>query len=1089
MPKSDKNLKLGDRQLKKTIDMITRLYVHVIKSEDQISASEIDILYSLLINLFRDVNISWEVYVRNIMETEDDFGQISQYLNQHLNVLDKIRIILSLIILANTDNSIEISELTGIIALCRKFELSPEPFVELMDHFESGIQECVAIPHDIQYQHLQDSLFTDYVSIGSSSLADMRFKDPGIGELDCILFGIDKSLFLSTSFSCTSKLNGLDLKPSCVILLPPEGTLEVRGLAYDIESLWKIYRVAEDDDDIEFKKPDYDFLISRHRHQYSILVNGGTITVNDKELVHGRKLELFYDDVLQIQGYAKFTVRDVIRERSSIGIDTMVPRELFLIAERDFFYLSRVETERAIARIEVEKGKFYLHPPKRGWTIFHNQQRVKELTQFKLNTDILTIARRNFRINGFYDLVETPFEVQSLTIQDVKHYFQDGKLALDGISCNIRKGELIGILGQSGCGKSTLVKTITSELVPTYGQVKIDGKVLYNNLSYYSQFFGYVPQDDLLYPNLTVYENLWYRGRLRLPNISAASLKQKIENLLHQVNLSHRKDTQVGEPRRTMLSGGERKRLNVALELLFEPTVIVCDEPTSGLSWGDAEQVIDILKLLTAQGKIVILTIHQPNSSVFRKFNQVLLMDLGGRQAFFGPPDECFDYFDYELAQLGYRREDIERKKQLHNSDYMYEVITYPQYDDSNAPVYEQVNKLLQVKRKFPPEYWRDKYKRKMLFEIIQLEPADPPARTSIPKRRHRKLDFRSRLVHLLAFITRSLTMKLRNRTNNLITFVEAPLLGLVISFILRHTPRSGPYNYNDNNNIGIFIFVSIIAFMFMGMSNSVEEILSERKIILREKLMNLKVSFYLASKLIALTFFSLVQVLLYVLVASLVLEIKGMWGISILYLLLTSIVGFSLGLTVSSFLKDNKSIINLLPLLLIPQIILGGAVIEYERMNRRLTLLERHPVPEVVQLIPSRWIFEGLTTAYAKNTVFHRKLAEIEKKRLTYNAMFKDNRLDAAQYRKLIAGISNQRDYVADKWDPTKVTNANLNASVGLMDGQFHVDRRNVFLSSYKLIKGKIHRTWNYNVLMILLYVLGFNLITILKLKYYFKE
>jgi ABC-type bacteriocin/lantibiotic exporter with double-glycine peptidase domain len=93
---------------------------------------------------------------------------------------------------------------------------------------------------------------------------------------------------------------------------------------------------------------------------------------------------------------------------------------------------------------------------------------VKELTQFKLNTDILTIARRNFRVNGFYDLVETPFEVQSLTIQDVKHYFQDGKLALDGISCNIRKGELIGILGQSGCGKSTLVKTITSELVPTY---------------------------------------------------------------------------------------------------------------------------------------------------------------------------------------------------------------------------------------------------------------------------------------------------------------------------------------------------------------------------------------------------------------------------------------------------------------------------------------------------------------------------------------------------------------------------------------------------------------------------------------------
>jgi ABC-type multidrug transport system ATPase subunit len=130
-----------------------------------------------------------------------------------------------------------------------------------------------------------------------------------------------------------------------------------------------------------------------------------------------------------------------------------------------------------------------------------------------------------------------------------------------------------------------------------------------------------VPQDDLLYPNLTVYENLWYRGRLRLPNISAASLKQKIENLLHQVNLSHRKDTQVEAPPHDAVRR-RKKTPQCRAGTAFEPTVIVCDEPTSGLSWGDAEQVIDILKLLTAQGKIVILTIHQPNSSVFRKFNQ-----------------------------------------------------------------------------------------------------------------------------------------------------------------------------------------------------------------------------------------------------------------------------------------------------------------------------------------------------------------------------------------------------------------------------------------------------------------------------------
>lgn len=1090
MLKSDKVPKLNYRIVKKTIDMITRLYVHVIKSENQISSQEIDILYSLLINLFKDVDISWEVYLRNIIDGEElNPDEISAYLNKQLNQLDKIRIILSLIILANTDNNIEISELTEIIALCRKFELAPEPFVELMDRFETGNQGCVTIPTEIHYNQLQTSLFTDYVSVGRAIDADLRFRDPAMADLDCFLFGIDKSLFLATSHACSSKLNETELKPSCVMLLPEDGILEFRGIAYDMATLWKIYQASDEDDDIAFKKPDYDFLISRRKHQFSITLNEGSITVNGRELTHGKKLDLFYDDILQIKGYAQFSVRDVIRERSQIGVDTMVPKELFLCAERDFFHLSRVETDRSIARIEVDQGRFYLHPPKRGWTVFVNQARVKELTRFEINTDILTVSRRNFRVNSFYDLVETPFELQNITVQDVKHYFQDGKLALDGISIEALKGELIGILGQSGCGKSTLLKTITSEMEPTYGQVLIDGKPLYSNLGYYSQFMGYVPQDDLLYPNLTVFENLWYRGRLRLPNISAASLRQKIENLLHQVNLSHRKDTQVGEARRTLLSGGERKRLNVALELLFEPTVIICDEPTSGLSWGDAEQVIDILKLLTAQGKIVIITIHQPNSSVFRKFDKVLLMDLNGRQAFYGTPTNCFDYFDYELSQITHRRDEIERKKLLHNSDYMYEIITYPEYDEAGAPVYEQVNKLLQVKRKFPPEYWRDKFKRKMLMDIIQLETGDAENRISLPRRRKRKLGFRSRTIHLGAFISRSLKMKLRNRSNNIITFVEAPLLGLVISFILRHTPQDGPYSYNANHNIGIYIFVSIIAFMFMGMSNSVEEILSERKIILREKLMNLKISFYLISKLIALTFFSFVQVLLYVLVSSLVLEIRGLWGINILYLLLTSMVGFSIGLCVSSFLRDNKSIINILPLLLIPQIIFGGAVIEFERMNRRLTLYEKHPVPEIVQVIPSRWIFEGLTTAFAKNTPFHGKLASIEKKRLTYNAMLKDDHLSLDSHRKLMEELDARRENVTTLVDPDKVMNAGLNASVGIMDGQFHNERRNVFLSSYKLVGSNIYRTWNFNALIILLYLLGFNLVTAVKLKYFFKE
>ncbi|MDZ4182688.1 MAG: ATP-binding cassette domain-containing protein, partial [Candidatus Cloacimonadaceae bacterium] len=1082
-------MKLNEERQKKLIDMVTRLYVYIIKSDVAISSQEINILYSLLMNLFRDVDISWEVYVRNIIDSEYDIGEVVEYLNTNLNRLDKIRILLSLVIMARTDSDFEISEVTEIIELSKQFGLAAEYFVDLMNQIESSSSELIHIPYDIQISHFQHSLFPDNVIFGRSQNCDIRFNDPRISEYEMFVFAIDNYMFMGSGAGSSLELNGIKLKPGAIVLLPEDADLIMNETQIDMPTLWKMYHGNAEDDEIVFHKADYDFIIRKVGGRYSILVRGGIITLNGKEISHGRRQDLVYDDVLQIRGYSPFTLLVVIRERSRIGVDNLIPQELWICAERDFYNISKTETPFSIAYIGIVDEQFYLHPPKKGWSIYLNEQKVDAILPLALNTDIISIRRRNFRLNSFFDLVESPFEINFIQAQDVKHYFPDGKMALDGISFEAKKGELIGVLGQSGCGKSTLMKVLGCEISPTYGSVRIDGKSLMANISYYAQFFGFVPQDDLLYPYLTVFENLWYRGRLRMPNISVANLKQKIANILNQVNLSHRRDTKVGDSKNKFLSGGERKRLNIALELLFEPTVIICDEPTSGLSFSDAEQIIDILKLITAQGKIVLLTIHQPNSSIFRKLDQVLLMDLEGRQAYYGAPEECFDYFDDELAQLTLRKEEIEHKKQLRTSDYMYEVIAYPEYNEAGGQVFEQVNTVVQPKRKFAPEYWRDKYKRKMLYELIQFETPESSVPVTPSRRKRRKLGLTERLVHLSAFVSRSFKMKLRNRTNNVITFVQAPLLGLIISFILRHTVSAGAYSYHQNQNIGIYVFVSIIAFIFLGLSNSIEEILDERKIILREKMMNLRMSYYLWSKLISLTAFSLIQVLLYSAVSFLVLGIRGVWQISIVYFLLTSMVGFSIGLLASSFIKDNKSIINLLPLILIPQIIFGGAVIEFDRMNRSLTLMEKHPIPEVVQVIPSRWIFEGLTTAYAKNTFFHRELARIEKKKLTSIEDFKRNETTGKIYREQVQALADAKLKLVAKWNPDRILNAHLNSSVGFMDGKFLNENKNVFLSSYKRIGSHRMRTWSFNLIILLLYVIGFNLITLIKLKYYFKE
>lgn len=1087
---ANSNPKAAQDRQKATIDMVTKLYVYTLKSDNEISSKEIGILYSILTNLFAHVDVSWEAYVSEIINTDYPIEEVLEYLNKHLSQLDKVRLLQSLVILAKTEGELRISEITEILEFCKSLELNPEGFVNLIDYFESDGSGDISLTCDHSVSHVRYSLFSDYVVFGSSLSADIRFRNINLAPYEMSLYSIDNHLFVAVGSSTTLKINDKPAKPNSIILLHQESKINVGNTEFCHSCLQKIYNHRDANDEIVFHKSSYDFIVTKRGLWYSLGIRSGSIALNKKQMLHNKRYEIYYDDIIQIHNYAPWNLTILIENRSSIGLDDLVPKSLYINHERDFFDLSRIDNEKSLAHIESSEGVFYLHPPKPGWTIYLNQKLVESITPLALNSDIITINSRNFRINSFYDLIETPFELKALSIADIKHFFADGQLALDSISCTAEKGNLIGILGQSGCGKSTLVKILSGETKPTYGQVLVDGKDFYANVSYYLEFFGYVPQDDLLYPYLTVYENLWYRLRLRMPNISTASLEQKINNILHQVNLTHQRDTKVGEFKKKNLSGGERKRLNIALELLFEPTVIICDEPTSGLSFTDAEQIIDILSSLTKQGKIVIITIHQPNSSIYRKFDKVMLMDMGGRMAYFGTPTDCFSYFDDEIAAITVRATEIEKKKQLMTSDFMYDVITYPEYNEFHEPVYEQINKFIQPKRKFSPEYWRDKYKRKMLYEMIHHEVSKPlsTASTNV-KRKRPKQSFGSRLVQMMGYIGRSLRMKFRNQTNNYITFVQAPLLGLIIGFILRYTPQGPPYQYTQNINIGIYIFVSVIAFIFLGISNSIEEILDERKMILRETQMNLKISFYQISKLITLSMFVIIQALLYHVISAWVLEIRGLFSISILYLFLSGFTGVSLGLMCSAFIKEKKAIINLLPLVLIPQIIFGGAVIEFEKMNRNLTIYHKHPIPEIVQTIPSRWLFEGMATAYAKNTAFHSSMANLEKKKLTQLRRFKDADISASEYNAMKSSWYYEKVKIASKWNPDKIMNSYLNASVSIMDGIVLSRGQNVFVSSYKSVGGRLLRTWDYNVVVLFLYFVLFNCVTAVKLKYYFKE
>jgi ABC-type multidrug transport system ATPase subunit/ABC-type multidrug transport system permease subunit len=1080
----------SQREHKQTINMVTRLYVHLLKSDIRVSSDEVAILYTVLVNLFHKVDVSWEVYLRQVLENDIPIEQVISYLNIHLTRLDKIRILLSIVIMANTDNDFAISEITTILELSKHFNLETDGFMNLINSFENKNDNLIIVEQGNLFHSAHNSLFYDYLTFGRDLENDIILKDKGVSDRELLLILIDKFIFVLTSSRTTSQIDGKHLKPNVIYYLPQDSVLTVGDINFEHEILSKMYLAQETYDIIYFHKQDYDFRIINNKNRYSVILNQGTIYKNGKSIIHNREWSIAYDDILQIKGdYAPFTLQDVIHERSDIGVENIIPKDLYLNHEGEFFSLSKTANTKTVIHFAVNDDILTAYPVKKGFNFAINGVTVTQPVEFHYNTDVLTIKKGKYRINSFYDLVEVPFEINHIELMDIKHFFKDNTLALDSISFSLDKGEFVGILGQSGCGKSTLLKTVSAEIHPTYGSIKIDGKNLYRNIMYFTEHFGYVPQEDLLFSNLTVYENLMYRGKMRMPTISREHLDQKISIILNQTNLMQRKYSLVGDIKNKFMSGGERKRLNIALEMLFEPTLIICDEPTSGLSSSDAEQVIDMLKELTKQGKIVLCTIHQPNADIYSKFDKVLLMDMGGKQVFYGSPDESFTYFDIELAQTTYKKEEIEKKCSLRTPDYIYDVISYPEYRDNGEIAYEQVNQRIVVKRKFPPEYWRDRYKRKMLYEIISRDIPSDTSEIPVQQASSRRLPLLGRCKLFFLYIKRNFQLKIRNRTNMIITFLEAPILGLIVGFILRLAPEASRYSYYKNTNIGVYIFVSIIIFIFLGMSSSIQEILEERRMIMREKMMNMRSADYLGAKLIILSFFAIIQVILYYAVSASILNMQGIILPSIGYYFASSLIGFSMGLFISTFLNDNRAIITILPLVLIPQIIFGGAIIQYEKMNQDLKILKKSPIPEIVQVIPSRWLFEGMFTAQANLNSYNRQLDIKEKKRLTLEKKYRKGYIGFDELQKSTDRLYSEKANIARDYPVEKFTNRNINNAVNMMDGHFLNTNQNAFLSSYKHLFDHRYRTYYLNLWIILLYAVSFQLATLVKLKYYFKE
>ncbi len=529
----------------------------------------------------------------------------------------------------------------------------------------------------------------------------------------------------------------------------------------------------------------------------------------------------------------------------------------------------------------------------------------------------------------------------TLVADRLNYRFRDGTSAVTDVSFAASEGMMVGILGASGSGKTTLLNLLTGLLRPDEGEVRINSIPIWPDTGQLEGVIGYVPQDDLLVEELTVFENLQYAAAFCYGNKGAAEREREVNTLLKSLGLYRKRDYRVGSPLNKVISGGERKRLNIALELIREPSVLFLDEPTSGLSSADSENVISLLNELTVRGKLVVTVIHQPSSEIFKSFDRVLILDQGGHMVFFGNPLDSLIHFRKLEAHVN---SDVPECPQCGN------VIPETLFNILETKVVDEFGRYTGQRRVSPAE-WAEAYNKSA--------PHDPVAEAAGQPRT--ALDKPGWLRQTILYLSRDVTGKIANRQYLLLTLLEGPVLGLILAFIIRYIadPNSDTYIFRENENIPIYIFMSIIVALFLGLTISAEEIFRDRKLLMREHFLHLNRSSYLVAKIVLLAFISALQALLFLMVANPILGVGGLFFSWWLALFATSLFASMLGLNISSALNSAIAIYIVIPLLMIPMMVLSGAMFPFDKLNRKIARADR--VPLVADLMPTRWSYEAL--------------------------------------------------------------------------------------------------------------------------------
>ena len=527
--------------------------------------------------------------------------------------------------------------------------------------------------------------------------------------------------------------------------------------------------------------------------------------------------------------------------------------------------------------------------------------------------------------------------------RDINFRFPNSDNGMHDLSFTLKSGELLAIMGGSGTGKTTLLSLLNGSIKPQQGTITINGHDISEPAT--KDLIGFVPQDDLLIEELTVYQNLWFTARLCFEGMSEKDLDYRVMKTLKDLGLDAIKHLKVGSAINKYISGGQRKRLNIALELIREPSVLFLDEPTSGLSSADTEKVINLLKEQTFKGKLIIVNIHQPSSDVYKLFDRLWLLDRGGYPVFDGNPIDAITYFK-EAANYADAETSACPTCGNVNPEIVLNIIDEKALSNTGEPSDE---------RKMNPQDWHELYLKKR-------PQMDAPAVKNIPASDQKKPNA---LKQFAIFLQRNIKTKITNVQYLCITLLVAPLLAVICALLTRFAPPEG-YTVMTNKNLVSYFFMAVIVATFTGMSGSAEEIIRDRTLLKRERFLNLSYASYIWSKIVYMAGVSLIQTLLFILIGNTIMGLHGLFTTWWIILFTTALVASLTGLLLSQCLNSVVAIYISIPILLIPQILLCGLVVSFTDLSPKSTTGN---VPLLGDIIPSRWAYEALAvTSFTDN-------------------------------------------------------------------------------------------------------------------------